>query len=458
MERRILGKTGVEVAVLGFGCGAVGGLMVRGTAADQERAVARALALGINYFDTAPIYGNGESEKNLGRVLKTLRPNVVVGTKVRIPDEARGRAAEAVTASLEASLARLGLERVDLLQLHNLISEDGRAGTIERDRGARSGGARPRRPPAPGQDPLLRHHGARRHAGAPPRDRRARARHGAGLLQPAQSERRHAAAGGISGARLRRAPRADARGGDGHHRHPRPRRGRPERRRGAPSPRHPIRRSDRLRPQLRRRRRARAPARGAGAGGPRGQPRRGGDPLRADERGHDRQCSSATRRSSISSTPPPPRKRAPCPGPRSTAWPRSGRKRYEDRARPDVPGRSRLAQALALREGGDGHRPPRLGRMLYAAGSRARHRGARRFPGTVPRRPEPVRHQALHLHGVYRLRRQAGLDGSVLRHQRPRAGAVGHRGQGHRPTCLQPPGRRVPHEAPRLRQWLGGRP
>ena len=131
MERRILGKTGVEVAVLGFGCGAVGGLMVRGTAADQERAVARALALGINYFDTAPVYGDGESEKNLGRVLKTLRPNVVVGTKVRIPDEARGRAAQAVTASLEASLGRLGLERVDLLQLHNLISEDGRARTID---------------------------------------------------------------------------------------------------------------------------------------------------------------------------------------------------------------------------------------------------------------------------------------------------------------------------------------
>ena len=119
MERRILGKTGVEVAVLGFGCGAVGGLMVRGTAADQERAVARALALGINYFDTAPVYGDGESEKNLGRVLKALRPNVVVGTKVRIPDDARRRAAHAVTASLEASLGRLGLERVDLLQLHN---------------------------------------------------------------------------------------------------------------------------------------------------------------------------------------------------------------------------------------------------------------------------------------------------------------------------------------------------
>src|SRR5262245_627642 len=131
MERRTLGKTGVELAVLGFGCGAVGGLMVRGTAADQERAVARALELGVNYFDTAPLYGDGESERNLGRALKALRPNVIVGTKVRIPDEARGRAAHAVATSLEASLGRLGLERVDLLQLHNLISVDGRARSVE---------------------------------------------------------------------------------------------------------------------------------------------------------------------------------------------------------------------------------------------------------------------------------------------------------------------------------------
>jgi aryl-alcohol dehydrogenase-like predicted oxidoreductase len=85
METRSLGKTGLKVSVLGFGCGAVGGLMVRGAPDDQERAVARALELGINYFDTAPLYGNGESEKNLGRVLATLRPNVLVGTKVRIP-------------------------------------------------------------------------------------------------------------------------------------------------------------------------------------------------------------------------------------------------------------------------------------------------------------------------------------------------------------------------------------
>ncbi len=46
--------------------------------------MARAIEAGINYFDTAALYGNGESEKNLGRVLKALKADVVVGTKVRL--------------------------------------------------------------------------------------------------------------------------------------------------------------------------------------------------------------------------------------------------------------------------------------------------------------------------------------------------------------------------------------
>jgi L-galactose dehydrogenase/L-glyceraldehyde 3-phosphate reductase len=125
MEQRTLGKTGIKLSVLGFGCGAVGGLMVRGNAADQERAVARALALGINYFDTAAAYGNGESEKNLGRVLKTLRPDVFVSTKFTILAEDHGRVAAAVTQSLEASLNRMGRGEVDLLQLHNRVAKDG---------------------------------------------------------------------------------------------------------------------------------------------------------------------------------------------------------------------------------------------------------------------------------------------------------------------------------------------
>jgi aryl-alcohol dehydrogenase-like predicted oxidoreductase len=125
METRTLGRTALKVSLLGFGCGAVGGLMVRGNEAEQERAVARAVELGVNYFDTAAFYGDGESEKNLGRVLAALRPNVTVGTKFRITLAERGHVAAAIEASLDASLKRLRREQVDLLQLHNEISERG---------------------------------------------------------------------------------------------------------------------------------------------------------------------------------------------------------------------------------------------------------------------------------------------------------------------------------------------
>jgi aryl-alcohol dehydrogenase-like predicted oxidoreductase len=124
MELRAFGRTGLRLSVLGFGCGAVGGLMVRGDVADQRRAVARALDAGVNYFDTAVLYGDGESEKNLGRVLRELKPaDAVVGTKVRVPPGAP--IADAITASLEGSLARLGLERVDIFHLHNPVTETG---------------------------------------------------------------------------------------------------------------------------------------------------------------------------------------------------------------------------------------------------------------------------------------------------------------------------------------------
>jgi aryl-alcohol dehydrogenase-like predicted oxidoreductase len=125
METRTFGRSGLRVSILGFGCGAVGGLMVRGPPADQERAVARALEAGVNYFDTAAMYGNGESEKSLGRVLAKLKPDVVVGTKVRIPSAAFGRIATAAAESLEASLKRMGREQVDIFHLHNAITTGG---------------------------------------------------------------------------------------------------------------------------------------------------------------------------------------------------------------------------------------------------------------------------------------------------------------------------------------------
>src|SRR5258708_37996792 len=124
MELRVFGHTGMQLSVLGFGCGAVGGLMVRGDPADQERTIARAIAAGVNYFDTAVLYGNGESESNLGRVLQKLKPTgVTVGTKVRVPAGEVGHIANVVTMSLEGSLARLRLGPGDMLHLPNPITE-----------------------------------------------------------------------------------------------------------------------------------------------------------------------------------------------------------------------------------------------------------------------------------------------------------------------------------------------
>ncbi|OLB48476.1 MAG: hypothetical protein AUH99_13435 [Candidatus Rokubacteria bacterium 13_2_20CM_2_70_11] len=121
MEYRELGKTGLRVSALGFGCGNVGGLMIRGSASERERAIARAVELGINYFDTAPSYGDGQSEQNLGAAVRSLRASVYVGTKFRLDAADLGAVPGAVSRSLDASLKRLRREHVDLLQLHNNI-------------------------------------------------------------------------------------------------------------------------------------------------------------------------------------------------------------------------------------------------------------------------------------------------------------------------------------------------
>jgi L-galactose dehydrogenase/L-glyceraldehyde 3-phosphate reductase len=115
------GKTGLRVSALGFGCGTVGGLIIREEPRTRVRAVARALEAGINYFDTASMYGNGQSEQNLGQVLNELKPDVYVGTKVRIRPEEMGDLRGAIHRSIEASLTRMGREQVDLIQLHNHI-------------------------------------------------------------------------------------------------------------------------------------------------------------------------------------------------------------------------------------------------------------------------------------------------------------------------------------------------
>ena len=123
MNYRQLGQTGLNVSTLGFGCGAVGGLMVKGDRKDMVQAVAYAIEHGITYFDTAAMYGNGLSETNLGQVLKELgAKDIIIGTKVSLTTEGLSNIEQALTHSVEQGLKRLGRDYVDLIQLHNCVS------------------------------------------------------------------------------------------------------------------------------------------------------------------------------------------------------------------------------------------------------------------------------------------------------------------------------------------------
>lgn len=122
MKYRLLGKTGLKVSEIGFGCGSIGGLMVRAPLETRVAAVRRALELGINYFDTAAAYGNGLSESHLGEVLKILQPSIFLATKFGLVRQDLGDVRGAITRSFEASLKRLGRETVDILQLHTPLA------------------------------------------------------------------------------------------------------------------------------------------------------------------------------------------------------------------------------------------------------------------------------------------------------------------------------------------------
>lgn len=125
MLYRTLGRTGLKVSEIGFGCGNNAVLMVRATYDEQLRAVQRALDLGINYFDTAFAYGLGKSEENLGKILNELGAQPVVSTKIRLEPAADLKAA--TIHAVESALARLKRKSVDLIQLHNRVTSE-RAG------------------------------------------------------------------------------------------------------------------------------------------------------------------------------------------------------------------------------------------------------------------------------------------------------------------------------------------
>lgn len=121
MKQRALGATGLLVSEVAFGCGTTADLMINGAPAARRAAVQRALDLGINYFDTAPLYGNTASETNLGACLKDLEATPIIGTKVILGPENLDDIADAVRQSVIQSAARLQVQTLPLVQLHNRI-------------------------------------------------------------------------------------------------------------------------------------------------------------------------------------------------------------------------------------------------------------------------------------------------------------------------------------------------
>jgi aryl-alcohol dehydrogenase-like predicted oxidoreductase len=133
-RRRKLGRSGIEVSAVGFGCWAIGGPFTTngkpigmGVVDDDESvaAVHRALDLGVTFFDTADVYGVGHSERLLRQALAGRRDDVVIATKFgnTFDPDTREMAGtdvspDYVRSACDGSLSRLGTDRIDLYQLH----------------------------------------------------------------------------------------------------------------------------------------------------------------------------------------------------------------------------------------------------------------------------------------------------------------------------------------------------
>lgn len=119
MEYRQLGSAGLRVSVIGLGGNTFGRYA---DAAETERIIARAIELGVNFLDTADIYGRGTSEELVGRALRGRREQMLVATKVGMrwndAPNGIGSSRKRVIEGCEASLRRLGSEAIDLYQIH----------------------------------------------------------------------------------------------------------------------------------------------------------------------------------------------------------------------------------------------------------------------------------------------------------------------------------------------------
>ena len=113
MPMNVLGRTGIKVSKLGFGCGPLG--WDTSTQDGVSRMLLKAVELGINYFDTAPNYGN--AEERMGEVIPSIRDKIILVSKTEEPDY------DGTWRLLEQSLKRLRTDYVDIVHIHNFGSE-----------------------------------------------------------------------------------------------------------------------------------------------------------------------------------------------------------------------------------------------------------------------------------------------------------------------------------------------
>ena len=133
MKYRTLGRTGIRISEVGLGTWGMGGERYgRADDAESRRALLRALELGVNHIDTAPIYGNGRSEEVIGEAITGRRHEVVLASKVGMFPGGRRNfdySGPAVMRSVEESLRRLRTDYLDIYMLHSpdesLFREDG---------------------------------------------------------------------------------------------------------------------------------------------------------------------------------------------------------------------------------------------------------------------------------------------------------------------------------------------
>jgi D-threo-aldose 1-dehydrogenase len=121
MKHRTFGRTGIKVSEIIFGAGAVGGVIIHKDDATKREAIRRAMAGGINWVDTAAMYGNGKSEEALSWLLPESGATPYLSTKFNLDVENLKDIPAQIEERLTASLARLKRSSVDLLQLHNRI-------------------------------------------------------------------------------------------------------------------------------------------------------------------------------------------------------------------------------------------------------------------------------------------------------------------------------------------------